>query len=1091
MADPDSHASSQAIPTAPAGDLTSIFAEMVQLMRGQSEVVHLMKRQNELMEEQGKTLREHSTKLDTLTRDALKDDQAYERKDFRDRLTWNVLGKEAWLKTKEKVDGWRDLMQISLVFIAIFLTVVTAFITPVIQTFTSPATPSSGDQSTKSSKPPLPPLSTQFIALFFYLALIVSWAGRLLAILYGKDDFERTMAHERRKALAEKKLIPLMGVLFWTLLLSIGFFIIGLLIQLWALAFSCDEPASTIIVGAVLATALSVAILGVIIATTYHAAVTENSPFESPLSAAMRPALQWFRSRSWGQPDAKASGGAIGGSEHPETKLTVDDLVKARDDENENVEALKTYARLVLNTNDAEVLERAVPSFEIGEWCKSGGELLPVFLAVRDRFLATDTSFRVKETVKKQLVYCRRWSGWRNGIGWRRSDFEGNAVTRWCRDQCNHLTRQSHEYHRQFFSSFVFFASLDPHNKDLRGDPNDSYQETIVRVLSSFDRDGKLGERYRVFESAVRGCKFLLRDGRSDDVTRILSCGDRSSLLRSLLRNPHTVWAYIKDIVALITRGNEVAVLEELAKFFSNLPDIYPVFNGLFVLDFLGSLIPSLSSTFTVPQSFDLAPTLSLLLLHQSDIESSLSEYSEILLYVLDHGGFAALSSLRPAYDFFQLCFTLSSYDDIRDTKIQDRARFYLGHEAFVALPPPSPEELQHLIDVLQSYQDNMASEDSEKNFIDAVIECDYVCREGNEAEIKGLLSHVDCVALLGQQIWSLIPVIIEANDLECISAAPALLANIPLVARFDGDLPILAFLTSLISFLPPGYIVPPRFDLSQTLALFMLNDPDRQTWRKHSETLMHYLHAGAFDALSNQDSVRRFLDICADPSYWWMRDWSQDQRTSILTRERAIELQKKIDALEAVPTPVIATPPVNAPDPPSHAEEIEPQSLTTAGRFLEMEMERSDSGSGSGCRDGYSGWEANAISDPNIRSLRSEILQLFELVIIHKCFSRSRDLASVTACSHFFANAENFLELVRPVKMVEVKVEDPGIRSLRKTFDDGRLPGKSGWKTRRDSSQIRLVPTTRSDWRKWRPIGSRAQGKGLDKKAEQEQHGM
>ncbi|KZT34003.1 hypothetical protein SISSUDRAFT_1053456 [Sistotremastrum suecicum HHB10207 ss-3] len=334
------------------------------------------------------------------------------------------------------------------------------------------------------------------------------------------------------------------------------------------------------------------------------------------------------------------------------------------------------------------------------------------------------------------------------------------------------------------------------------------------------------------------------------------------------------------------------------------------VYGDLLVIEFLDSLVPSLPSTFTVPRSFDLAPTLSLLLRYQSDIGYSLSRYRSTLLYFLDRGGFELLSSLRPAYDFFQLCLGLPSDDSLGSTDRQERARFYLGHEAFVVLPPPSPEELQDLVDALQSYRNDMASEDLEKNFVDAVIECDYLAREGNEAEIKGLLSHVDCVALLGlileyprfsgQKISSLILLIIEANELECISAAPALLANIPLVARFDGDLPILAFLTSLISFLPPGYIVPPRFDLSQTLALFMLNDPDRQTWRKHSETLMHYLHAGAFDALSDQDSVREFLTICTFPDLWVELGWSWDQGTSAPTRERAIELQRKLEVLDA-----------------------------------------------------------------------------------------------------------------------------------------------------------------------------------------------
>lgn len=129
---------------------------------------------------------------------------------------------------------------------------------------------------------------------------------------------------------------------------------------------------------------------------------------------------------------------------------------------------------------------------------------------------------------------------------------------------------------------------------------------------------------------------------------------------------------------------------------------------------------------------------------------------------------------------------------------------------------------------------------------------------------------------------------------------APALIATIPSIAQSDGDLPIIAFLASLIPSLPSEYIVPPEFDLSQTLKLFMANGPTPRNWRKNSDTLMYYLHRGAFEALSNQKLVRRFLKLCRKPSDWWMNDWSQDQRTSTLTRERAIELKKKLHALNA-----------------------------------------------------------------------------------------------------------------------------------------------------------------------------------------------
>ncbi|KZS92083.1 hypothetical protein SISNIDRAFT_487014 [Sistotremastrum niveocremeum HHB9708] len=953
--------------TSPFIDMAHVYSRMLFLMEDQNR---MMASQGMMQAEQSQLLRDHSKMLETLEKDATRNDKAYEGRILKDESTWGALDKEALAKMKVIVDGWKDLMNVSLIFIALFLTVVTAFISPIIQLFSTPS-------SSSTSKPPLPPTTLQLVALFYYLALMFSicnsamcvlglqWAGRLLSVPLGKTNLERALNRERRKVLAEQRLLPLIGVLFWTLLLSIGFFVIGFLIQLWALSFSFKERASILIIGAVTATALAITILGVILATTYHATAHANSPFESPLSTVARASWAWViqitkkidkestskkdKQKPWhshpftvtdldpllhpirrfvpwvlqkpplaSEPSSDQSSGRQKGAQN-EIKGTIDKpievLMQESADDNETVQALKAYARLVINTNDAEVLERVVPSFEIGEWCKSGGELLPIFSAVWERFLATDTSLRVKETVKKQLIYCTEWSEWRHGFGWK-EDLEGNAITRFCRNHCKDRVERSREPHRQFFSLWVFFTSFDPHNKDLRGYPREqSYGESVARVLSSYDRDGQWGHREDVFYSAVRECQSLLHEGRSDDVTRILSHRDRSSVLRSLLRNPHMGWDDIECIIALIIRGKEVTILDGLAEFFSYLPDIEPVFGKLPLMDFLGFILPALPPTFTVPRSFDLTPALILFLRHQAQLDS-LSRYSDILFYFLDHGGFERLSSLRPAHVFFQSCLMRSSNDNLSKNNC-DRAKLYLEpHRGLIALPPPSHQELQNLVNVLQQSQDNRTSEDLEKNFVDAVKECDSLCREGMQAEIKALLELVNRVSLLGlvfqdqhlcgRHVSSLISSIIEADPPECIRAAPALIADSSITARWDGDLPLLSFLATLIQFLPSDYIVPPEFDLSWILSLFVSTRPNLQTWRRHSDTLMHYLYHGALDTLSDQASVGYFLNICTDRYPWIMENWRQDQQSSALTRERAIELKKRLEEHDAAVGPVI-----------------------------------------------------------------------------------------------------------------------------------------------------------------------------------------
>lgn len=46
------------------------------------------------------------------------DDRAHEGRNLDDEQTWGALDKESLAKIKVMVDGWRDLMQISLVFVS-------------------------------------------------------------------------------------------------------------------------------------------------------------------------------------------------------------------------------------------------------------------------------------------------------------------------------------------------------------------------------------------------------------------------------------------------------------------------------------------------------------------------------------------------------------------------------------------------------------------------------------------------------------------------------------------------------------------------------------------------------------------------------------------------------------------------------------------------------------------------------------------------------------------------------------------------------------------------------------------------------------
>lgn len=113
------------------------------------------------------------------------------------------------------------------------------------------------------------------------------WIGKLMSRPVGKTHLEWTIRHEERRLLAQVWIKPLVIVLYWSLLLSIGLFMTGLLYQLRNLATSFDKSArildSTLGLGLVLATG----IIATIAATTIHALRYENSPFEGSLSRAL------------------------------------------------------------------------------------------------------------------------------------------------------------------------------------------------------------------------------------------------------------------------------------------------------------------------------------------------------------------------------------------------------------------------------------------------------------------------------------------------------------------------------------------------------------------------------------------------------------------------------------------------------------------------------------------------------------------------------------------------------------------------------------------------------------------------------------
>ncbi|KZT32179.1 hypothetical protein SISSUDRAFT_1067127 [Sistotremastrum suecicum HHB10207 ss-3] len=242
------------------------------------------------------TLVDHGAKFDVLIRDALKNDQPYEQKELEDETTCRALYDMVMAKTKEKADEWNGTMDVTLIFIALFSAVLTAFLVPATQTLLPASTDSGNSTSTFSQAPPLPARSVEAVCAFYYLSLITAiiiavlcalgrqWVRKLTI----KPDVgtwrERTMWLVERMKRAESWLKVLMEVLYWMLLSSIGLFMAGLLYQLWNVSHSFEARASILLATWALGVILVGGIVVTMIATTYHAVRYQASVFEGLVS---------------------------------------------------------------------------------------------------------------------------------------------------------------------------------------------------------------------------------------------------------------------------------------------------------------------------------------------------------------------------------------------------------------------------------------------------------------------------------------------------------------------------------------------------------------------------------------------------------------------------------------------------------------------------------------------------------------------------------------------------------------------------------------------------------------------------------------
>ncbi|KZS95593.1 hypothetical protein SISNIDRAFT_483819 [Sistotremastrum niveocremeum HHB9708] len=567
---------------------------------------------------------------------------------------------------KEEAEEWKGLMDVSLVFIAIFLAVLTAFLVPAAQALSPP---SNGTASNSTSPPPpLPPKSDQNVCAFYYLSLIMAmcnavlcvlgrqWVGKLLSRPSGKTHRERTMRHEARKKLAYDWIKPLVAILYWSLLLSIGLFIAGLLYQLRNLSTTFDQSAPILETTWGLGILLAASIVAGISATTIHAIQFDSSPFEGIFSKFVVEILQqveerWEGIEGW-RINVKTTGQAL----------------------------FTTYMELIAEANDPKLLDRVASSFSYWAWMEYGQGSTGVLVRAYDRLMASDTSNRVRETVRAQISrfakFCRE-RPWKVENELRKKDL-------------NQFLRYRYSFPSDF-PAWATILSFQENNINLYELGSLPLEECVAQLLCTYDQNMRLGDRTDIWWSAVRHCVSLVRRGNEDDVMQILSHVDPRSVVRSFMRAPGLNLCASNDFVHFLVRDCRAETLLHINEFLTDPPSNVNHVSVPFIL------LALLSPESPLPLDIDFTPIIAFV--SHSPTYDSWTAITHWLTFYLHECDISAMADNRVLLVFLRQCIELEIPDPFgvitrasEETKARARSileAHFTPH--LIPLPPSRP----------------------------------------------------------------------------------------------------------------------------------------------------------------------------------------------------------------------------------------------------------------------------------------------------------------------------------------------------------------------------------------------------------------
>ncbi|KZS88231.1 hypothetical protein SISNIDRAFT_532527 [Sistotremastrum niveocremeum HHB9708] len=379
-------------------------------------------------------------------------------------------------------------------------------------------------------------------------------------------------------------------------------------------------------------------------------------------------------------------------------------------------ELMNAYLEMITDASDPILLERAAASFCYRGWVQHGDGSISQLGKVYSRLTATDTSFRVRETVNAQIS---RFSAWiperRKQIEWNRrhraerdmAARNGNEfwMARW-KEREEEAKKEEEEQLRTIqLTEFLIRQRNDDisryftptwenctHILDLI---SLSFDKFISKCLCIYDHSINLGNHHWIFFRSVSHCYRLLDADKSDDVTRILSHLDLLSAVRSfILADLYFDWydRLLKSIIG--DRGTEV--LNFLTEFLSTPRDWSDLDDPGFPS---AAFLIAVGSPPQFPSDLDLSPIITHIARHPSPV--NWAQASDASIAYLVQCDISALSERTGVHEFLEHCVDREFRDKYRrfqffHTSEQTRyaAQTLLDqHQAlFIPLPPPSPQ---------------------------------------------------------------------------------------------------------------------------------------------------------------------------------------------------------------------------------------------------------------------------------------------------------------------------------------------------------------------------------------------------------------